>query len=75
MKSHRLVVLVLACLLDSISCSVRPIVPRQFTSVAPAIVPWQELPLPSKQSLYRKILLADMHTGTGVDLLRYQLAP
>jgi hypothetical protein len=74
MKSRNLVVLVLvACLLDSASCGreKHSRVLGQFTSVDPATVLWRELPLPSKQSLYRKTLLADMQTGTGVDLLRY----
>ena len=75
MKSHSLVGLVsVTCLLATASCGVgqeHSIVPRQFTSVDPLTVPWRELPLPSKQSLYRKTLLADMQTGTGVDLLRY----
>jgi quercetin dioxygenase-like cupin family protein len=34
-------------------------------------MPWSELPMPNKQSLYRKTLLANGETGTGVDLLRY----
>ena len=45
--------------------------PRQFSSVDTAAVPWREVPLPSKESLYTKTLLADPQSGTGVDLLRY----
>src|SRR5213593_2870427 len=75
MKPDRLIVLLLVTfLLSSASCGARQehsVGAHQFTSIDPVNVPWRELPLPSKQSLYRKTLLADMQTGTGVDLLRY----
>lgn len=73
MNSHKIGALV-ACVAVSIGCAREQEAarqPRQFSSVDPATVAWGELPLPSKQSLYRKTLLADAQTETGVDLLRY----
>jgi quercetin dioxygenase-like cupin family protein len=72
MNSHKFLALV-ACLI-ALGCARRQdasIQPRQFISVDPTTVAWRELPLPTKESLYRKTLLADAQTGTGVDLLRY----
>ena len=65
----------LACIVATTDCTRRQedhsMHLRQFSSVDPATVPWQEVPLPSKQNLYTKTLLADSQTGTGVELLRY----
>src|ERR1700682_1277627 len=73
MKSYKSLALV-ACLAGATGCGRQQegsIHARQFSSVDPATVPWREVPLPSKQNLYTKTLLADTQTGTGVDLLRY----
>jgi quercetin dioxygenase-like cupin family protein len=61
------------CLLGSASSARQSAstMPREFTSVDPATIPWSELPMPNKQSLYRKTLLAHTENGAGVDLLRY----
>jgi quercetin dioxygenase-like cupin family protein len=65
----------LACIVATTDCTRRQedhsMHLRQFSSVDHATVPWQEVPLPSKQNLYTKTLLADSQTGTGVELLRY----
>jgi hypothetical protein len=64
----------LACIVATTDCARRQedhsMHPRQFSSVDPATVPWREVPLPSKENLYTKTLLADSQTGTGVDLLQ-----
>lgn len=43
----------------------------EFVSVDPSAIAWSELPMPNKQSLYRKTLFANVQNATGVDLLRY----
>ena len=73
MKSFTSLILVV-CAVAATGCR-RPdsgsIRARQFRSVDPAMVGWREVPLPSKQNLYTKTLLADAQTATGVDILRY----
>jgi quercetin dioxygenase-like cupin family protein len=65
----------LACIVATTDCARRQedhsMHPRQFSSVDPATVPWRQEPLPGKENLYIKALLADPQTGTGVDLVRY----
>jgi quercetin dioxygenase-like cupin family protein len=72
--NNALALALLICLMNSGSPRAgqsAPNVSREFTSVNPANIPWSELPMPNKQSLYRKTLRADAQDGTGVDLLRY----